>query len=128
MLIRFLIYGLMGWCMEVLWTGLGSFMKRDYRLTSTTSIWMFFIYGMAVFLEPVCNLLFSLPVMLRGGVYVLCIFMIEYITGSFLKKINICPWDYGDSKYNVQGVIRLDYAPVWFTAGLLFEYMYMFLR
>jgi len=118
---------MMGWCLEILYTGLQSFLKKDYRLTANTSIWMFFIYGMAVFMEPVSNLLFRIPVLMRGGVYVVCIFAIEYITGMALKKIRICPWDYGDSKYNIRGVIRLDFAPLWFAAGLLFEFTYRFM-
>ena len=30
-------------------------------------------------------------------------------------------WDYSRAKFNIKGVIRLDYAPLWFTAGLFFE-------
>ncbi len=124
MLIRFLIYGLFGWCIEIVWTGLASFLNKDYRLMANTSIWMFFIYGLAVCLEPVCRILSSYPVFIRGGVYVLCIFSIEYLTGYLLKKINICPWDYSKSRYSIKGLIRLDYAPAWFMAGLLFERIY----
>ena len=38
-----------------------------------------------------------------------------------LRKKSICPWDYGRSKWNVDRVIRLDFAPYWFGAGLIFE-------
>ena len=107
--------------MEVLWTGLGSLVKKDYKLRSKTSIWMFFIYGMVVFLEPVYLLLQSFPFLLRGAVYSLCIFAGEYVTGGALKRAGLCPWDYSHARFGVQGIIRLDYAPVWFVAGLLFE-------
>lgn len=113
--------------MEIFWTGLHSFIKKDYRLVSTTSVWMFFIYGMVVWLEPVCELLSHYPVFARGGVYVLCIFGVEYMTGGLLKRLNMCPWDYSGSRYSVNGVIRLDYAPVWFAAGLIFERVYFML-
>ena len=33
----------------------------------------------------------------------------------------MCPWDYSRARSNIQGVIRLDYAPVWFLTGLLYE-------
>ena len=33
-----------------------------------------------------------------------------------MQKRNECK-----SKYNIKGIIRLDYAPAWFGAGLLFE-------
>ncbi|MCL2416185.1 MAG: putative ABC transporter permease [Defluviitaleaceae bacterium] len=127
MLINFLIYGALGWCLEVLWTGLGSLIKKDTRLTSTTSIWMFFIYGMAAFLEPIIRLVIDLPLIARGGIYVLCIFAVEYITGRIMKSLNICPWDYSGARFSVHGVIRLDYAPVWFFCGLLFEFTHLYI-
>ena len=43
------------------------------------------------------------------------------LTGSFLRRFEACPWDYSKSPLNVNGLIRLDYAPLWFGAGLLFE-------
>ncbi len=59
--------------------------------------------------------------MIRGGVYTIGIFLTEYSLGTLLKKYKACPWDYSKSKYNFRGVIRLDYAPLWFIVGLLFE-------
>lgn len=38
-----------------------------------------------------------------------------------LKKAFKCPWDYSKCKYNIKGVIRLDYAPIWFIVGLFYE-------
>ncbi|MDR1914554.1 MAG: hypothetical protein LBQ68_08760 [Clostridiales bacterium] len=128
MLIRFLIFGAAGWIIEIIWTGFVSLIKKDFRLTATTSIWMFFIYGLVVFMGPLCDILNALPVIARGGIYTLCIFTIEYITGVCLKKIKICPWDYSDCKFAVRGVIRLDFAPAWFTVGLIFERMHMIMR
>jgi len=127
MLIRFILYGAIGCLMEVFWTGMGSLMNKDYKLRSTTSIWMFFIYGMVVFLEPIYLLMQSFPIVLRGIIYALCIFMGEYIIGGGLKRVDLCPWDYTHCRYNVQGVIRLDYAPAWFAAGLIFERVFVLL-
>jgi len=124
MLIRYATFGVIGWCMEILWTGLASFIHRDYRLVSSTSIWMFFIYGLAVFLEPVCDIIADLPVVVRGGVYVVLIFAAEYATGRILNMFSLCPWDYSSAKFNVKGIIRLDYAPVWFFVGLVIEFVH----
>jgi len=49
------------------------------------------------------------------------IFSTEYITGKLLSRKNLCPWDYSNSRFNIGRVIRLDYAPYWFGAGLIFE-------
>lgn len=124
MLKAYVIFGILGWIMEILWTGLNSLIQQDFKLTSSTSIWMFFIYGAAAFFSPICNLVSSLPVLIRGGVYVICIFTIEFITGSLMKQMHVCPWDYSQYKYNVRGVIRLDYLPLWFAAGIFFEFVY----
>ena len=111
--------------MEVFWTGMGSLINKDFKLRSNTSIWMFFIYGMIVVLEPVYLLISPFPMLLRGVIYALCIFTGEYIIGGFLKRADLCPWDYSNSRYSVQGVIRLDYAPVWLVAGLIFEKVFI---
>ena len=49
------------------------------------------------------------------------IFSMEYTTGTLLAKRHLCPWDYQQSRWNIKRYIRLDYAPLWFGAGLLFE-------
>ncbi|WP_157881699.1 hypothetical protein [Acetivibrio thermocellus] len=50
MIKRFFVYGITGWSMEIIWTGLHSFLTGDMKLQGYTSIWMLFIYGSAVFL------------------------------------------------------------------------------
>lgn len=124
---RFLFYGLIGWAMEITWTGLHAFVHKDFRLVGTTSLWMFPIYGMAVFLEPLFRLLFYAPIVLRGGIYMICIFIGEFATGWYLRRlVGVCPWDYSSAKFNIAGLIRLDYAPVWFAVGLFYEKLYQF--
>ena len=75
----FLLCGLCGWCMEILFTALHSLRRRDLRLT------------------------------------------VEYLSGRLLWKHDLCPWDYGKSRFHIHRIIRLDYAPWWFLAGLFFE-------
>jgi len=97
-------------------------MKGDILLTSFTSIWMFPIYGMAIFVEPLHNKIRTLPFLVRGCIYTIVFFTIEYTTGMFLKLLlGASPWDYSDSPLSINGLIRLDYAPVWFCAGIIFE-------
>ena len=118
---KFLICGLTGWCMEIMFTSLNSLRHRELKLMGQTSLWMFPIYGMAVFIQPVYFLIKKFPLLLRGIIYSTGIFTLEFLSGSFLKKYDICPWDYSHAKSNINGVIRLDYAPFWIFAGLLFE-------
>lgn len=107
--------------MEILFTGLHSVRNKELTLSATTSLWMFPIYGMACFLSPVCKILEGKNTFIRGTIYTLCIFAVEFLSGSFLRKHHACPWDYSHAKYNLKGIIRFDYAPLWFGAGLAFE-------
>lgn len=110
--------------MEVMWTGLASLIKRDFTAKSTTSIWMFFVYGSAAFFTPLIELISPMPVLVRGLIYAVCIYAVEYGVGMTLRQLKMCPWDYSEAKTSVQGVIRLDYAPLWFGVGLFFEFTY----
>ncbi|MCR1839406.1 putative ABC transporter permease [Murimonas intestini] len=118
---NFIKCGICGWCLENLWTGFLSFRRREMKLKSQSSLWMFPIYGMAAFIAPLFKWLKNYSIIIRGTCYTVFIFLAEFLTGSFLKKRGMCPWDYSDAKTNINGVIRLDYAPLWFGAGLLFE-------
>lgn len=118
---KFLICGMIGWCLEIFWTGLCSLKRRELKLTGRSSIWMFPIYGLAACLAPLSRRLQGQSFWKRGLLYACAIFATEFLTGSFLKKFDLCPWDYSKSKWNIGGVIRLDYAPVWFLTGLLYE-------
>lgn len=118
---NFIHCGILGWCMEILFTAFSSYRKRQFTLRGNTSLWMFPIYGCAAFLRPVCNLLKGKPLLYRGICYASLIFSAEYLTGSFLAKKHLCPWDYSSSRWHIKKLIRLDYLPFWFLAGLLFE-------
>jgi len=122
---NFIKCGLVGWCMEIIFTALNSFRRRDMTLKGTTSVWMFPIYGCAAVLSPICRLLKKKPFWIRGCTYMSLIFSAEYLTGRILEKLRLCPWDYSRSRWNIRHLIRLDYAPYWFGAGLLFEQMLM---
>ena len=113
--------GLIGWCMEIIFTALGSLRNRDMTLKGVTSLWMFPIYGCAAIVAPISRILKRVPIWLRGLTYMSMIFSTEYLSGKLLTKRELCPWDYGKSRWNIDRVIRLDYAPYWFGAGLMFE-------
>jgi len=120
---NFLLCGLTGWCFECFFTGLHSLCNKKSKLPCQTSLWMFFIYGFGFLIKPLYYVIKTIPTYARGTIYTTLIFFTEYISGLFLKKHNACPWDYSSSKYNIKGVIRLDYAPLWFIVGLIYEHI-----
>lgn len=118
---NFLKCGLAGWCMEIIFTSLKALRSKDFTLTGHTSLWMFPIYGGAALFSPISRLIRTKSILVRGLTYMSLIFSAEYLSGKFLLKRNLCPWDYGNCRFHINRVIRLDFAPYWFGAGLLFE-------
>ena len=130
----FLKCGLTGLILEVVFTSLGSILTGDFRMTGTTSLLMFPIYGMGALLAPIGSLIDQWlkvsdlkpsnlvnRILRHGLLYMVLIFIAEYIYGMYLKSIGICPWDYTGRLTSIHGLIRLDFAPLWFGTGLLFE-------
>ncbi len=127
MMKRFLIYGLAGWTMEIIWTGFYSLIKGDLRLLGFTNLWMFIIYGCAVFLEPIHDIIYEWRWYARGLIWVIIIWGIEYTSGLILVAIlGVYPWTY-TGPFTIDNLVRLDYAPAWFVAGLLFENLHRIL-
>lgn len=118
---NFLICGTVGWCLEVFWTGMHALGKKDFRMMGQSSLWMFPIYGLAACIGPISRYLKDCSAVLRGFIYMTGIFATELGSGALLKHFHVCPWDYSKARFNYKGLIRLDYAPVWFFTGLFFE-------
>lgn len=130
MWIRFVIYGLLGWCGEIVFTALPKRRPIDWRLKGHTFIWMLPIYGLiAPLYEPVHDALRTWPWSARGLVYSAGFIVIEFIAGWLLARlIGRCPWDYsGKTRWHIGGFTRLDYAPIWFAVGLALEPIHDFL-
>ena len=122
---RFAAYGLIGWCGEIAFTGVHDFVRnRDPRLPSRSSLWMFPIYGLLQPLyEPLHDAMRArVPAMARGAVYGALIMVIEYATGRAIRAaVGRAPWDYSGARRHVDGLVRLDYFPLWAVAGLAME-------
>jgi hypothetical protein len=138
----FLFFGLFGWIAEVVWTALYDFVSgtrqatgdtvarvkstrgERWRLEGRTYLWMLPIYGTGglVFLQ-VYGRVAIWPWFFRGAIYCLGAFILEAASGWILKlTTGRIPWDYSYARWSaLGGAIRLDYAPVWFTFGLILE-------
>src|SRR3954447_159127 len=124
MLIRSLIYGLLGWGMEIVWTGLPTRRPIDWTLRGHSYLWMLPIYALiGPLYEPVHDHLRRVALPLRALIYAAGFIGVETITGTLLKRLTgRCPWDYtGKTRWQVGGVTRFDYAPVWAALGLALE-------
>ena len=88
---NFLLCGSAGWCMEIFWTGLHSLFTGQKTLTGKTSLLMFPIYGCAAVIAPLSVKLSSFPFFYRGILYTAGFYLVEFISGSFLKQFGMCP-------------------------------------
>lgn len=129
MTMQFVLCGTLGWIAEVVFTGVTDpFKNKRFSLTSTTYIWMFPIYGLLAFLyPPLYRIIGGYEWFIRGFIYMLVLFLIEYITGWILKKATGDFVKQYTSRFNLHGLIQLSHAPVWFFAGLGFEKIYPFI-
>ena len=123
---RFFVYGAYGCCFEIVFTGIKHWVASDYKdwsFRGKSYIWMLPIYGLLAFLfEPVHDFLRNWPWPLRGIVYVAGLYAVELITGWILRvTTGKCPWDYTGKKYNFKGLIRWNYAPIWFLFTMAAE-------
>ena len=122
---RFVVYGLVGWCAEVLFTGAHDFFRyRDPRLPSRSSVWMFPVYGLcAPLYEPLHDAMRErVPAPARAAAYGVLIMVVEYGTGRAIRRlVGEAPWDYTATRRHIDGLVRLDYFPLWALAGLVLE-------
>ena len=140
--VHFLVYGLFGWCAEIVWTALydavtgtrraaGDSVERvpatraeRLRLQGHTYLWMFPIYGAGgLAFERAYAAIAAWPWIARGVVYAAGAFAVEAATGFLLRRLTgRCPWDYSYARASaLGGLIRLDYTPVWFAFGFALE-------
>jgi len=110
--------------MEVLYTGIVSFFKKDITMTATTYLWMIPVYGYAVVMDAFAGSLYPIPFFFRGVIWLIIIWSVEFVSGALIKKAaGKCPWDYSESKYSFYGLIRWDYAFNWYAVGLFFDFV-----
>jgi hypothetical protein len=123
------VYGLAGWCSEVLTTGLRSHGRdRDWRLTGTTYLWMLPIYGIGGLGFESAHMsarAAGWPWWQRAVGWTAGIYAVEALSGEAVRAITgEVPWDYARPRgvrpvpTHWRGLVRPAYAPVWFAVGL----------
>ena len=122
----FFILGCVGMALEVFYTGIMDYLKGETHnaLPGRSYVWMFPAYGfLSLFFPYVQEYVWYA----RGIIYVIGVFVFEYIYGFFLRMLlGAAPWEhkYHGKKWSVHGLVRLDYAIHWFVALLLLEVLW----
>ncbi|CAN7995092.1 unnamed protein product [Ixodes hexagonus] len=123
---RLYLYALHGFFLEVMFTAAWELVvSGSLKLHGCTSVWCLFIYSFScLVMEKIHEVLepWGLPLHIRALAQTFWIYVWEFSTGWFLRKLNGCPWDYAAFAYNFCGLVTLEYAPLWYVCGFLFEY------
>src|SRR5437868_5114905 len=114
---RAAVYGFAGWAVDSLFVSAHTGRRRPSSLLNVP------VYALAQPLfEPVHDRLRGRPAPLRAAVYGVGILGVEYASGRLLRRLaGRAPWDYGGARFAVDGLIRLDYLPLWAVFGLGLE-------
>lgn len=72
--------------------------------------------------EPLHDRIRHRPRALRAAIYGVGILGVEYASGRLLRRfVGHVPWRYADARFSVDGLVRLDYLPLWAAFGLGLE-------
>lgn len=114
---RFLVYGFAGWVVDSLFVFVHTGRRRPSSLLNVP------VYGLAQPLfEPAHERLRHRPWPVRAAFYGAGILGVEYVSGRLLRRLtDRAPWDYGPARFGVDGLVRLDYFPLWGVFGLGLE-------
>jgi uncharacterized membrane protein len=120
---RFLVYGLAGWAIDSLFVSTHTKQLRPSSLLNVP------VYGLAQPLfEPVHDRIRERPLALRAALYGVGILAVEYTSGRVLRRlVGHAPWDYSHARCSIDGLVRLDYLPLWAAYGLGLERLHDFL-
>ncbi|XP_034040978.1 transmembrane protein 229B-like [Thalassophryne amazonica] len=123
--VRLYVYALHGCLCEVAFTAVYDWCSTgDTRLLGHSSLWALPMYATAIYLmETLRAWLLTLhhPLLLRLMVYIIFIYLWEFSWGAGLRLLGACPWDYSAYRYNVGGLVTLEYALPWAVASLIAE-------
>jgi hypothetical protein len=115
--LRFLAYGVAGWAVDSLFVAAHTGRRRPSSLLNVL------VSGLAhPLFEPVHDRLRQRPLALRAVLYSAGTLGVEYSSGRLLRRlVGYAPWDYGRARFAIDGLVRLDYLPLWAAFGLGLE-------
>lgn len=114
---RFVAYGVAGWAVDSLFVFAHTGRRRPSRLLNIP------VYGLAQPLfEPVHDRIRHRPPVVRAAIYGAGFLGVEYASGRALRRlVGSAPWDYDTARLGIDGLVRLDYFPLWAAYGLVLE-------
>ena len=118
----FLIYGFLGWCMEVVLATLktGKFVNRGFLNGPICPIYGVSVIAVLALLTPVK---WNLPLFLIGSI--LLTTSLEFMTGFILeKRFDTKWWNYTGVRFNLWGYVCLKMSLLWGLACVFMVYIF----
>lgn len=117
---RALAYGLVGWAVDSLYVAARTGSRRPSSLLNVP------VYALAQPLfEPAHDRLRMRPAPVRALAYGAGILVVEYASGRMLRRlVGHAPWDYTGARFAIDGLVRLDYLPLWAGFGIGLEQLH----
>jgi uncharacterized membrane protein len=125
--VRVLLFALLGLLIEVFYTAIASLVRGHWDMRGGTSPWMMLDYGiLGLAVGPISSALKArrIPLALRAVVYMLGIFLVEYVSGMLFTAFGLHIWDYSDLPWNLHGQITAMFIPLWYALGLFVEFLH----
>lgn len=123
--VRLYVYALHGCLCEVAFTAAWDWCStRDSRLAGHSSLWALPMYATAIYLMESLRaqlLAWHCPLPARLTAYTVFIYLWEFSWGAGLTLLGACPWDYSGYRYNLGGLVTLEYALLWALAAFIAE-------
>jgi hypothetical protein len=131
LLIRFIVYGIVGLTIETFFRTIGITISKKKFLLEYPPLVMFPIYGISVFLFEPAHLFFlekDFPLAIRLAIYVPGLYLIELLTGLLILRLTgRYVWYYG-GKWQFAHLINFSYAPFWAVFLFFWEYLHTFMN
>ncbi|XP_074503027.1 transmembrane protein 229B-like [Sebastes fasciatus] len=122
---RLYVYALHGCLCEVAFTAVWDWCStQDRRLEGHSSLWALPMYATAIYLMEILGarlMAERLPLPVRLTAYTAFIYLWEFSWGAGLRLLGACPWDYSGYRYNLGGLVTLEYALPWTVAAFIAE-------
>ena len=128
------LFAFVGLGLEVIGTAAIDFRKdEEGQLVGYSSVWYIPFYALGPFLlfHVFHRALFALPFYVRGPLYALVFWAVEYCGMGLLRLMrgkSPSEDSYYRSRWNVHGLIRLDFGPLLIVLGFVFEWVFRHLR
>lgn len=126
--LRVVLFACFGLLIEVFFTaGYALLLRGNWNMMGNTSPWMLIVYGwLGLLIVPISSRLqaWHIPLAGRACIYMVLIFIVEYIYGVLFQMVGLKIWDYSGYAWNLHGHITLVYTPFWLFLGLWLEYLH----